>query len=34
VIGTRDGYRDVRRDITVNPGQQAQTVNVSCSEPI
>ena len=34
VIGTRDGYRDVRRDITVNPGQQTQTVNVSCSEPI
>jgi tetratricopeptide (TPR) repeat protein len=34
VIGTRDGYRDVRRDITVSPGQQTQTVNVSCSERI
>ncbi|HEY4745980.1 MAG TPA: hypothetical protein VIH38_00385, partial [Steroidobacteraceae bacterium] len=34
VIGTRDGYRDVRRDLTVSPGQQTQTVNVSCSEPI
>jgi tetratricopeptide (TPR) repeat protein len=34
VIGTRDGYRDVRRDVTVSPGQQTQTVNVSCSEPI
>jgi serine/threonine-protein kinase len=34
VIGTRDGYRDVRRDITVSPGQQSQTINVSCSEPI
>jgi len=34
VIGTREGYRDVRRDITVSPGQQTQTVNVSCSEPI
>jgi serine/threonine protein kinase/tetratricopeptide (TPR) repeat protein len=34
VIGTRDGYRDVRRDITVSPGQQSQTVNVSCSERI
>src|SRR6266478_7096716 len=34
VIGTRDGYRDVRRDVTVSPGQQSQTVNVSCSEPI
>ena len=34
VIGTRDGYRDVRRDITVSPGEQSQTVNVSCFEPI
>jgi eukaryotic-like serine/threonine-protein kinase len=34
VIGTRDGYRDVRREFTVSPGQQTQTVNVSCSEPI
>jgi serine/threonine protein kinase/tetratricopeptide (TPR) repeat protein len=34
VIGTRDGYRDVRRDITVSPGQRSQTVNVSCSERI
>jgi len=34
VIGTRDGYRDVRREITVSPGQQNQTVNVSCDEPI
>ena len=34
VIGTRDGYRDVRRDITVSPGQDNQTVNVSCNEPI
>jgi len=34
VIGTRNGYRDVRRDITVSPGQSAQTVSVVCSEPI
>jgi len=34
VIGTRDGYRDVRRDITVSPGQPNQTVRVSCYEPI
>jgi tetratricopeptide (TPR) repeat protein len=33
VIGTRDGYRDVRRDITISPGQN-QTVNVRCYEPI
>jgi serine/threonine protein kinase/tetratricopeptide (TPR) repeat protein len=34
VIGTRDGFRDVRRDITVTPGKESLTVNVSCSEPI
>jgi hypothetical protein len=34
VIGTREGYRDVRRDITITPAQQSQTINVSCSEPI
>jgi hypothetical protein len=34
VIGTRDGYREVRRDITVRPGEEYLTVNVSCSEPI
>jgi tetratricopeptide (TPR) repeat protein len=34
VIGTRDGYRDVRHEITVTPGKEYLTVNVSCSEPI
>jgi hypothetical protein len=34
VIGTRIGYRDVRRDVTVSPGQPPQTVSVSCFEPI
>jgi len=34
VIGTRDGYRDVRRDITIAPGQDVQTISVSCGEPI
>jgi tetratricopeptide (TPR) repeat protein len=34
VIGTRDGYRDVRRDITISPGQESQTISVSCSDPI
>jgi eukaryotic-like serine/threonine-protein kinase len=33
VIGSRDGYRDVRRDITVSPGE-TQTVSVSCYEPL
>jgi serine/threonine protein kinase/tetratricopeptide (TPR) repeat protein len=34
IIGTRDGYREVRRDITVSPGEEYLTVNVSCSESI
>jgi serine/threonine protein kinase len=34
VIGTRDGYHEVRRDITVSPGQDSQTVTVRCDEPI
>ncbi len=34
VIGTRDGYREVRHDITVSPGREYLTVKVSCSEPI
>ena len=34
VIGTRDGYRDVHRDITISPGQESQTISVSCSDPI
>jgi eukaryotic-like serine/threonine-protein kinase len=33
VIGSRVGYRDVRREITVTPGGR-QTVSVSCYEPI
>jgi hypothetical protein len=34
VLGTRNGFRDVRREITVAPGQEAQTIRVTCSEPI
>jgi hypothetical protein len=35
VIGKREGFRDVRRDITISPGNdQAQTISVSCVEPI
>jgi tetratricopeptide (TPR) repeat protein len=34
VIGTRDGYREVRRDITVTPGEEYVTVNVISSEPL
>lgn len=34
VIGTRDGYRAVRQEFTVEPGQENVTITVSCSEPI
>jgi hypothetical protein len=34
VVGTRYGFRDVRREITVAPGQELQTIKVTCSEPI
>jgi tetratricopeptide (TPR) repeat protein len=34
VVGTRSGFRDVRREITVAPGQDTQTIRVTCSEPI
>lgn len=34
VVGTRSGFRDVRRDVTVAPGQEVQTISVRCVEPI
>ena len=34
VIGTRDGFREVQREITIAPGQESQTIRVSCSDPI
>lgn len=34
VVGTRTGFREVRREITIAPGQESQTIKVSCSEPI
>jgi tetratricopeptide (TPR) repeat protein len=34
VVGTRNGFRDVRREITVAPGQGSQIIRVSCSDPI
>jgi tetratricopeptide (TPR) repeat protein len=34
VVGTRNGFRDVRREITVAPGQDSQTIRVTCQEPI
>lgn len=32
VIGTREGYRDARRELVVSPERENQTVLVSCSE--
>jgi tetratricopeptide (TPR) repeat protein len=34
VTGKRAGYRDVRREITVAPGQGGQTIVIRCLEPI
>jgi tetratricopeptide (TPR) repeat protein len=34
VTGKRSGFRDVRREITVAPGQAAQTIVIRCLEPI
>jgi eukaryotic-like serine/threonine-protein kinase len=33
VLGTRDGYRPVQLEFTVEPGQQSVTITVTCSEP-
>jgi tetratricopeptide (TPR) repeat protein len=34
VTGKRSGFRDVRREITVSPGQSGQTIVIRCLEPI
>jgi eukaryotic-like serine/threonine-protein kinase len=34
VTGRRSGFRDVRREITVAPGQTEQTIVIRCLEPI
>jgi tetratricopeptide (TPR) repeat protein len=34
VIGSRDGYRDVRQTFTVRPGRSLPPINVVCVEPI
>ncbi len=33
LVGTREGYRDVHRELSVSPGQ-TQTISVSCYEPL
>jgi tetratricopeptide (TPR) repeat protein len=34
IMGTREGFRDVRREITIAPGSTGQTISVTCVEPI
>jgi hypothetical protein len=34
VIGRRDGYRDVRRELNIAPGQQQAALTVQCTERI
>jgi len=34
VIGSRDGYRDVRQTFTVRPGRNLEPIRVVCVEPI
>jgi tetratricopeptide (TPR) repeat protein len=34
VTGRRSGFRDVRREFTVSPGQGGQTIVIRCLEPI
>jgi hypothetical protein len=34
VVGTRVGFRDVRREFTVQPGQNAPTLDIRCEDPI
>jgi hypothetical protein len=34
VVGTRTGYRDVRRELVLPPGAPAASVVVRCEEPI
>jgi len=33
-IGSRDGYRDVRRTFTIVPGREPASISVICKEPI
>ncbi len=33
-VGSRPGYRDVRREFTVSPGQPPPSVDIRCEEPV
>ena len=34
LIGRREGYRDVRRELSIAPGQPSATISVQCTERI
>jgi tetratricopeptide (TPR) repeat protein len=34
VVGSRPGYRDVRREIVIRPDEPAPTLHVACEEPV
>jgi len=34
VVGTRSGYRDIRKQLRVNPGQGHAVLTIQCEEPI
>jgi hypothetical protein len=34
IIGTRDGYRDVRRELRIEPGQRLAPLAIECTERI
>ncbi|MEH6634909.1 MAG: hypothetical protein V7700_05285 [Halioglobus sp.] len=33
-VGTRNGYRDVRQDFTITPGNASVPITIACTEPI
>jgi hypothetical protein len=34
VVGTRTGFRDVRREITIEPGREPAALVIRCEEQI
>ncbi len=34
VVGSRSGYRDVREEITIQPGSNTQTLTIQCNEKV
>jgi hypothetical protein len=34
LVGSRDGFRDVRRELVIEPGKEPEPVTIRCTEPI